>query len=344
MTFTLGAIAQKLNLELKGSADIAISGVCALAPGKPGHLSFLADSTHRKSLTSTQAAAVILSAEDARDFSGNALIARRPHPAFARAAALFEHRVAVPVGVHATAWVHPDAQLGADVAIGAQCVVEAGAKIGPGCELGPCTVVGAGAELGQDTRLGANVTIYPRVRIGRRCHIEAGAVIGSRGFGLAWDGDHWIEIPQLASVVIGDDVEIGANSCVDRGALDDTTIADGVKIDNQVQVGHNNHIGAHAAIAGCTGIAGSNEIGARCRIGGGVGISDHVRIPDDTVITGFSMVAKSVLESGVYSSQVPVVAAVEWRRQLARIRQLDTMADRLRKVEQELAELKVRKK
>lgn len=341
--YRLGEIAQRLNLELRGSAEVMISGVCALSPGKAGHLGFLADKSHRKALASTQAAAVILTADDSTGYSGNALIARRPHPEFARAAALFEKRAPAATGIHATAWVHPEARLGAGVAVAAQCVVEARAEIGDGCELGPCSVVGAGARLGSGTRLGANVTLYPNVTLGQRCHVEAGAVIGSRGFGLAWDGDHWVEVPQLGSVVIGNDVEIGANSCVDRGALDDTVIADGVKIDNQVQVGHNNRIGAHTAIAGCTGIAGSNDIGANCRIGGGVGISDHVSIADGSVITGFSMVAKSVLEPGVYSSQVPVVPAVEWRRQLARIRQLDSMADRLRAVEQELAALKGQK-
>lgn len=337
MSLTLGDIAQRLGLELRGSSDLPIEGVCALDPGTPGCLSFLADRKHRSALVKTRAAAVILSAEDARDYGGAALIARRPHPSFARAAALFEQRFPVAAGIHPTAVVHPQASIGVGCAIGAHCVVEAGAVIGEGCELAPGCVVGAQATLGAGTHLGVNVVVEARVQMGARCRVAAGAVIGGRGFGLAWDGDHWEEIPQLGRVIIGNDVEIGANTCIDRGALEDTVIADGVKIDNQVQVGHNNRIGAHTAIAGCTGIAGSNEIGARCLIGGGVGIADHVSIPDGTVITGFSMVAKSLPAPGLYASQVPVVPAVEWRRQLARIRQLDELADRVRQLEKALA-------
>ncbi len=333
MTLTLGELAQKLGLELRGEAGLAIRGVCALAPGKPGHLSFLTDGSHRKQLVTTQAAAVILHPKEAEGWHGPALLAKNPHAAFARAAAMFEQRVKPATGVHPSAWVSPQARLDPSASVGPMSVVEAGAQIGPNVEIGPGCVVGRDVKIGDGTRLVARVTLCDGVTLGRRCNVEPGAVLGARGFGLTQDGERWLEVPQLGSVVVGDDVEIGANTTVDRATFDNTVIEDGVKLDNQVHVGHNCRIGKHTAIAGCVGISGSSDIGARCQIGGAVGIAGQLRIADDVVITGYSLVTKSVEQPGLYSSGIPIVPAAEWRRQVARLRQLDEVAERLRALE-----------
>lgn len=336
MQLTLGELAERLQLEVQGQAQLPLRGVCALTPGQPDCLGFLADRKQARHLHSSLAAAVILDAQSAECYSGNALIAANPHVAFARAAALFETRHEPEPGVHPSAWVHPEAVLGEGVRIAAMCSVDKGVHIGARSSLGPGCSIGAEVVLGADAKLAARVVVYAGVRIGAHCHIEAGAVIGARGFGLAWDTDHWLEVPQMGRVIIADHVEIGANTCIDRGALEDTVIGTGVKIDNLVQIGHNNRIDEHAAIAGCTGIAGSSHIGARCRIGGGVGIADHLEIPADSAVTGFSMVAKSLPKADLYASQVPVMPAAEWRKQLARIRQLDRLARRVAELEKRL--------
>ena len=333
MALTLGDLAQKLGLEPRGDAGLRIEGVCALSPGKPGHLSFLADGSHRKHLAGSPVAAVILHPKEAGHWPGAALLSGSPHADFARAAALFERRVAPPAGVHPGAWVSPEAEVHASASVGPMSVIEAGAKIGARVEIGPGCVIGRNVGLGEDSRLVARVTLCDGVTLGRRCHVQPGAVVGSRGFGLAPDGERWVEVPQLGSVLIGDDVEIGANTTIDRAAFDNTVIEDGVKLDNQVHIGHNCRIGRHTAIAGCVGIAGSCDIGARCQIGGGAGILGHLRIADDVIITAWSFVSSSVEQPGMYSSGIPVTATADWRRQVARLRQIDQMAERLKALE-----------
>jgi UDP-3-O-[3-hydroxymyristoyl] glucosamine N-acyltransferase len=262
-----------------------------------------------------------------------ALIHSDPHAIFARVASLLHPPPPVDAGVHPTAVVHASAQVAADAEIGAHAVVEAGAVIGPRCLVGPQCFVGQGAVLGADTRLVQRVSIMAAAGLGQRCLVHPGVVIGADGFGNARDGVRWLKVPQLGGVVIGDDVEIGANTTIDRGALGNTRIDEGVRLDNQIQVGHNVHIGAHTAIAACTGIAGSTRIGARCMIGGGTGIGGQIQIGDDIVIAGFGMVTRSITTPGMYSSVLPVEEVHLWRRIVGRIKRLDVLATRVKRLE-----------
>ena len=334
--YALGELAQRFALTLRGDAQLRITGVCALAPGKPGHLSYCADPRRRTELAGTQAAAVVISAREAEKFAGNALLAPDPALAFARIAGLFDFSRCFSPGIHPAAVVAPGASIGAGSWIGPNAVIEEGVSIGADCFIGPHCLVRSGATLGPGSRLEANVYIGERCRLGARAHALPGAVIGGRGFGLARSQEGWMEVPQLGVVTIGDDVEIGANTTIDRGALDDTVIEDGVKLDNIIQIAHNCHIGAHTAIAACVGIAGSTVIGKRCLIGGATVINGHIRIADDVVILGKTMVTKSLTEAGVYGSGTPALPAREWRKQVARIRRLPHVEQRLEQIEKQL--------
>jgi UDP-3-O-[3-hydroxymyristoyl] glucosamine N-acyltransferase len=333
MAPTLGELAQRLKpgvpeLELVGDPEVRIHGVCTLSPGEPGCLAFLANPRYRSQLAATRAAAVVLGRKDAAGFSGNALVAPDPYLAFARLAAAFDRGAEFTPGVHSAAIVAPNVVVPPGCHVGPHAVIEPGASIGSGVYIGAGTVIGAGARIGDASRLEARVVVGERVRIGRRARIGPGAVIGSRGFGLARGPSGWEEVPQLGSVVIGDDVEVGANTTIDRGAIGDTVIEDGVKLDNQIQIAHNVRIGAHTAIAACVGIAGSAQIGARCMIGGCTCINGHIEIADDVMILGFSMVLKSVAEPGQYGG-VPARPAREWRRDVARVHRLGNLESRL---------------
>ncbi|MES2489083.1 MAG: UDP-3-O-(3-hydroxymyristoyl)glucosamine N-acyltransferase [Pseudomonadota bacterium] len=336
MSHTLGEIAARFGLELKGDAAIVISGVCSLAPGKPGCIGFLNNPKFRLQLANTQAGAVIVGKRDGATFTGNGLVAPDPYLAFARIAALFDRSRDFEPGIHPSAVVAPDAQLGEGSCVAAQVVIESGAVIGEGAYIGPGSIIGRGAQLGKKAFLVARVHIGHDVRIGDRCQFQAGAVIGSRGFGNAPSPTGWVEVPQLGTVVIGNDVEVGANTTIDRGAIEDTIIGDGARLDNLIQIAHNVHIGAHTAVAACTGIAGSTKIGSRCMIGGGVGITGHIEIGDDVIVMGFAMVTKSLPSKGVYGSGLPVENAREWRKQVARVRRLERLEQRLRHAENKL--------
>ena len=336
MTHTLGDLAQRFGLELRGDPATVIDGACTLTPGQPGRIAFLANPKLRAQLAGSQAAAVIVGKRDAAVLSGNGLVAADPYVAYARIAVLFDRSRDFVPGIHATAVVAPDARLGEGCYIGPHSVIEAGAEIGPGSMIGPACIVGRAARIGRQAFLVGRVSIGHEVRIGERCQFQPGAVIGSRGFGNAPSPQGWIEVPQLGSVVIGNDVEIGANTTIDRGAIDDTVIEDGARLDNLIQIAHNVRIGAHTAIAACTGIAGSTRIGARCMIGGGVGITGHISIGDDVIVMGFAMVTKSLPSKGVYGSGLPVEGAREWRKQVARVRRLDKLEQRVRQVEDRL--------
>ncbi len=217
----------------------------------------------------------------------------------------------------------PSARIAGTASVGPLAVIEDEAQIGERAFIGPGCIVQRGAHIGADSRLMARVNVCAAVRIGRRCILHAGAVVGADGFGFAPDAGTWLKVPQVGSVQIGDDVEIGANTTIDRGAIDDTVVKDGVKLDNQIQVGHNVTIGAHTAIAGCVGISGSTTIGERCMIGGGVGIAGHLTIADDVVVTGYSLVSASIRNAGSYSSGMPAVETRMWRRMVAHLRRLD---------------------
>lgn len=332
----LDELARRFELELKGDGSTPISGVCTLQPGQAGHLGFLSNPKLRAQLGSTAAAAAIVGPRDAQNLPGAGLVARDPYLAFARIAKLFDPDRAFDPGVHPSAVVHDTAVLGDGVHIGPNAVIERGATIGANSFVGPACVVGRDAVLGPGCRLVAQVHVGARVAIGARCQFQPGAIIGARGFGNARGPDGWEEVPQLGRVLIGDDVEIGAGTCVDRGALEDTIIERGVRLDNLIMVAHNCHIGEHTAIAACTGIAGSTRIGARCMIAGAVGIGGHLHIGDDVVILGMAMVTKSLPDKGVYGSGVPIAEARQWRKQVARYRRLGQTELRLREVESRL--------
>ncbi len=332
---TLGQIAAAADAQLQGcDAATLVVGVAPLQRALPGQLSFLSHPRHRGYLATTRASAVILSPRDAADCPTPAVIATHPHVAYARAAALFAPAAEARRGVHPTAWVSPAACIAADSWIGPHCAVEAGAVLEAGVILGPGCVIGEHAVIGAGSQLVARVTVCHRARLGRRVLVHPGAVIGSDGFGLALDpAGHWLKVPQLGSVVIGDDVEIGANTTIDRGALEDTVIEEGVKLDNQIQVAHNVRIGAHSALAGCVGIAGSARIGRHCMVGGGVGIAGHLEITDRVQITGMSLVTQSITEPGVYSSGLAVEPNRLWNKISARLRRLDELFRRLAALE-----------
>jgi UDP-3-O-[3-hydroxymyristoyl] glucosamine N-acyltransferase len=322
MELTLQELARRFDLELRGDPATRVSGVCSLSPGRPGRLGYLADPKLEKQLTVTKASAVILRPALAGACRVAALISDNPLLTYARIAALWDRRIVPAPGVHPSACIGAQVRVDASASIGPNAVVQAGACIAPNVEIGPGCVVGHGAEIGAGSRLVANVSIGDRVRIGERVTIEPGAVIGGRGFGLARDGEQWIEIPQLGSVRIGNDVEIGANCTIDRGAIEDTLIGDGVKVDSHVHIGHNCRIGAHTVIAGCSAIAGSVTIGRQCVLAGAVGIVDHVTLGDNVVVTARSLVTRDLSDPGMYSSGWGAMPAAEWRRQVASLRRL----------------------
>jgi UDP-3-O-[3-hydroxymyristoyl] glucosamine N-acyltransferase len=321
--FSLGELAVRFGLELRGEPDMRVSHVATLSNAGAGALSFFANTRYRKQLESTGASAVVLAAGDAEASPVSALIDPNPYLAYARIAAVMHPPLVVPPGIHPSAVVSKLAHIAESATIGPLCVVEDGAQIGERVVLGPGCIVHRDAGIGAESRLVSRVTICAGVQIGRRCLLHPGAVIGADGFGFALDSGSWFKVPQLGGVRIGDDVEIGANTTIDRGAIEDTVVEHGVKLDNQIQVGHNVTIGAHTAIAGCVGISGSTTIGQRCMIGGGVGIAGHLTIADDVVVTGCSLVTNSLTKAGSYSSGMPTVETRKWRRMVAHLRRMD---------------------
>lgn len=334
MTISLGELVNRFGGRLRGDAAVRVRRVASLATAAEGDISFLISPSFRKYLEGTRATAVILPARFADACPVNAWIADDPHLTYARVASLLHPEPVPPPGVHPSVLLgtgvvlDPGVAIGPHVAVGARVRIGSDVVIGPGCAIGDDVTIGAG------TRLAPNVTIQHDVRIGERVRVHSGAVIGGDGFGFVNDGGVWVRVPQLGRVIIGNDVEVGANTTIDRGALGDTVIGDGVKLDNQVQIAHNVRIGEHTAIAGCTGIAGSTTIGRRCAIGGGVGISGHLDIADDVHITGTTFVSQSIPRKGVYSSGTPFEPVAAWRRNFIRMRQLDDMARRLQRLEQ----------
>lgn len=318
--YTLGELAVRFGLELKGDPAIRVAHVATLAQARPGSVSFLANSRYRRNLATTRASAVVIAPAELEGCPVAALVDPNPYLGYARIAALLYPEPQAPAGIHPTAVVAPGAHIAASAAVGPLAVIEGEVRIGERAVVGPGCIVQRGAEIGPDTRLVSRVNVYPGVRIGARGLVHAGAVIGADGFGFAPDGGTWYKVPQVGSVRIGDDVEIGANTTIDRGAIDDTVIEHGAKLDNQIQVGHNVTIGEHTAIAACTGISGSTTIGRRCMVGGMVGFAGHLNIADDVVITGCSLVSASIREAGSYSSGMPAVPTRAWRRMVAHLR------------------------
>jgi UDP-3-O-[3-hydroxymyristoyl] glucosamine N-acyltransferase len=322
--FSLGELAVRFGLTLRGEPSLTVRSVATLSRANAGTLSFLANSRYRRQLESTRATAVLLSAEDESHCPVAALIYPNPYLAYARIAALLHPPVSEASGVHPSAVVAKGARIAQSASIGPLAVIEEGVQIAERVRVGPGSIVQRGASVGADSVLLSRVNLYPGVTVGQRCILHAGAVVGADGFGFAPNSGTWVKVPQVGSVRIGDDVEIGANTTIDRGAIDDTVVENGVKLDNQIQVGHNVTIGAHTAIAACTGISGSTVIGRRCMVGGMVGFAGHLTIADDVVITGCSLVSASIKKAGSYSSGMPTVETRLWRRMVAHLRRLDT--------------------
>lgn len=332
----LDELVARLGGELIGDGSVLVRRVATLDQAGEGDLSFLANPKYLSKLKSSRAAAVIVG-RDARDALADRprIVADDPYLHFARVAQLFSPPPALIPGVHALAAVLSPVPHSAVVEAGA--VVEEEVEIGADVSIGAASYIGRGVRIGAGTRIAPRVTIYAGCQIGAGCIVHAGAVIGSDGFGFARERDGaWVKIPQVGRVVIGDDVEIGANTTIDRGAIDDTVIGRGVKLDNQIQIGHNVRIGDYTAIAGCVGIAGSTHIGARCMIGGQAGIIGHLSIADDVVISAGTLVTKSIRRRGVYTANLPVQGHADWVKNFAHLRHLDALVDRIRALEQRL--------
>jgi UDP-3-O-[3-hydroxymyristoyl] glucosamine N-acyltransferase len=337
-SINLADLATKIGATLKeaSSSDLQILGIATLMRAGKHEVSFFTNGLYRDELAKTSAAAIILASKDERFCKGPKLVMENPYLGYAKTARLFNPPPRYPQGKHPTAWVSEEAIFDeASVSIGPQTVIEAGVKLGRNVVIGPGCVIGKGIKIGDNCQLIANVTLCTGTVLGQRVVIHPGAVIGSDGFGNANDAGKWVKVPQLGGVIIGDDVEIGANTTIDKGALEDTTIGEGVKLDNQIQIGHNVQIGEHTAIAGCVGIAGSTRIGRYCMIAGGVGIAGHLDISDYVHITGGSIVLQSIREQGVYSSGTPLEQNRRWHRNYHRFKHLNEMAKRLQTLERE---------
>jgi UDP-3-O-[3-hydroxymyristoyl] glucosamine N-acyltransferase len=338
--YSVALLAERFGLELHGDGSHVIAGVGTLAAATPEQLSFLANPHYRSQLAASRAGAIVLRADDAAHCVGASLIAPDPYVAFAKIATLFDPTPAAMPGVHASAVVAPSASIAAGASIGPLCVIEEDAVIEEGAVIGPQCVIGANCTVGAQSRLVARVILVTRVTLGKRVLVHPGAVIGADGFGLAFDRDAfdhggWIKVPQLGGVRIGDDCEIGANTTIDRGAIEDTVLDDDVRLDNQIQIAHNVHIGAHTAMAGCAAVAGSAKIGRYCLIGGGAGILGHLSIADRVTITARTLVTHSIRSAGEYSSGVPLQDSRQWRRNAARFKHLDELARRVHAIEKE---------
>tara|TARA_B110000503_G_scaffold35257_1_gene57628 strand:+ start:1122 stop:2147 length:1026 start_codon:yes stop_codon:yes gene_type:complete len=336
---TLGAIADLIGATLKGDANYPITGLATLASAQPHEVSFLANMKYASLLESSQAGAVILHADQAKLFAGPCLLLDNPYLGYAKLSQAFAPAPYFS-GIDRTAEVHPTATIGSAVNLAAGSVIGPYVTLGDGVSIGPNSVVGAGSSLGDYTSLAANVTLYHDIQVGAYCIIHGGAVIGADGFGFAKDGRDWVKIAQLGGVTIGDHVEVGAGTTIDRGALDNTLIGYGVKLDNQVQIAHNVELGDYTAIAGCTAIAGSTKLGRHCAIAGACGITGHLTLADGVHVTAMSLVTHSIGEPGAYSSGTGLDKNQKWRRNATRFKQLDQMAKRLKQLELEIAQLK----
>ncbi|HWW03878.1 UDP-3-O-(3-hydroxymyristoyl)glucosamine N-acyltransferase [Collimonas sp.] len=345
MSIRLKELVASLGGQLIGDADIQVSGIAPLSDASASQITFLSNPKFRSQVSQTQAAAIILSAADdaavGADYHGARIVAANPYAYFARAAQLFAAKNAIPVppGIHPAANVDPAAHVAATASIGANAVIEAGASIGENVRIGAGCVLGRDVSIGAESRLYPNVTIYDACQIGQRAIIHSGVVIGADGFGFANDGGVWVKIPQTGRVLIGDDVEIGANTTIDRGALADTVIEEGVKLDNQIQIAHNCHIGAHTAIAACAGIAGSATIGKYCSIGGAAMIHGHITIVDHVHVSAGTLALRSISEPGQYTGFYPIAKHGDWEKSAALVRNLNTMREKIRSLEKSIKQL-----
>ena len=333
MSLSLGELAVRFGCELRGDPDARVDSIAPLSSAHAGSVTFLANPRHRPELATTQATVVVLDEKSAAVCSVAALIATNPHATFARIASLLYPRPVAPAGIHPSAVVAPDARIDPSAHVGAFVSIGSRVIVGPRAVIGPHSIVEDGVVIAEDVRLVARVTLCREVKIGARTLVQPGAVIGGDGFGFAKEGERYLPVPQVGSVVIGPDCEVGANTTIDRGAINDTVLEEGVKLDNQIQIGHNCHIGAHTAMAACVGLSGSVTVGKRCMIGGMAGIVGHLSICDDVAITGLTMVSHAITRPGVYSGGIPAEEARTWRRIVGRFKRLDSFARRLAAVE-----------
>ena len=337
MQVRLADIAALLGGELIGDGAATVSRIAPLEGAGPDAITFLSNPRYAQQLEASAAGCVIVSpaVRDAAAARGAAIVCKDPYLAFARLTHWWaaQRRGTVPAGVHASAFVEPGAVLHASASVGPFAYVASGARIGAGAVIGSHGHVGAGAEVGEHTVLKPRVTLSEGCRIGARGIVHSGAVIGADGFGFAPTEGRWEKIEQLGGVRIGDDVEIGANTCIDRGALEDTVLDDGVKLDNLVQIGHNVRVGAHSAFAGCVGVAGSAKIGRHCTAGGGAIILGHLELVDHVHVTAATVVTRSILKPGQYSGLFPFDDNASWEKNAATLRQLHQLRDRLRALE-----------
>jgi UDP-3-O-[3-hydroxymyristoyl] glucosamine N-acyltransferase len=333
MPVSLGELAVRFGCELRGDPDVRVDSISSLSAGHAGAITFLANPKLRPQLADTRATAVVLDAKSADVCPVAVLVAANPHATFARIATVLYPRPVVPAGVHPSAVVAADAQIDATAHVGPFVVIGSKVVIGARAVIGPHSVIEEGVVVGEYARLVARVTLCHHVQVGARAVLQPGAVVGADGFGFANDSGRWLAVPQVGTVILGPDVEVGCNTTIDRGAIGDTVLEEGVKLDNQIQIGHNCHIGAHTAMAACVGLSGSVTVGKRCMIGGMAGIVGHLSICDDVAVTGLTMVSHSITRPGVYSGGIPAEDARTWRRIVARLKRIDSMASRLAALE-----------
>lgn len=332
---TLTELASKLNAQLHGDGNVTIHAIASLEKAKQGEITFLTSSSYKKYLPECQASAVLIKDSDLGSCKTNALVVKDPYVAFALVAQIFDTTPACAHDIAPTAYISPKAKLGNNVAIGHNAVIEDDVVIGDNVQIGAGCYIGTKTIIGANTRFWPNVTIYHNVEIGADCLFQSGAVIGAEGFGYANNAGIWEKIPQTGRVIIGNKVEIGASTTIDRGAIDDTIIGNGVIIDNQCQIGHNVTIGDHCAMAAASAVGGGSKVGKHCMIAGACAINGHIEITDNVVITGMSMVMRPIEKSGVYSSGIPLQTNKEWRKTAARVMKIDEMHKRLKAIEKQ---------
>ncbi len=333
MSTSLGELAVKFGIELVGDPAAKVSRVATLANADSQSLSFFANKAYREQLRQTSAAAVLVHPDDAKDCPVNALLADDPYLAYARIADLLCPYPDLVPGIHASAVVSPSASVPDSAEISANAVIGDDCVIGNRVYIGAGVIVGPRCSIGDDSKLNANATLVQDVRMGQRCIVHPGAVIGSDGFGNALSDGGWVKVPQVGGVRIGNDVEIGSNTTIDRGAIDDTVIGDGVRLDNLIQIAHNVEVGDHTAMAAFTGISGSTIIGKRCMFAGRAGVVGHITICDDVVVGGATMISKDIREPGFYTASFPAEKARDWRKMVARFRHIDELVKRVQALE-----------
>jgi UDP-3-O-[3-hydroxymyristoyl] glucosamine N-acyltransferase len=338
MVYTLGRLASETGATLNDESFAAteIFSVAPVQHASSGQISFISNPKYKKYLLETHASCVIVTEALAADSPVPVLVSSNPYVTYARIAALLSPVIVPAPSIHVSAVVADTAKVDKTAFIGPNAVIDESAIIGAGCFIGAGCYIGPRVTIGDATRVNANVSVYNDCQIGKRNIIHSGAVIGADGFGFANDSGHWVKVPQTGAVIIGDDVEIGASTTIDRGALDNTVIEDGVKLDNQIQIAHNVRIGAHTAIAGCSGVAGSTVIGKNCTIAGMCTIVGHIELADNVHVTAMSLITKSITRAGSYSSGTPFEETANWRKNSVRFRQLDDISRRLSRLEKKL--------